>query len=73
AASPQRAHAVLTPDARGGYVVSVRAPLARPRGAEAFCREFGGGGRSGAGGIDHLPADAMEDFVARFARAFRAQ
>jgi hypothetical protein len=69
AAAPQRAHAVLTPNARGGYVVSVRAPRARPRGADAFCREFGGGGRSGAGGVDHLPAAALQDFIARFARA----
>jgi hypothetical protein len=69
AAAPQRAHAVLTPSTRGGYVVSVRAPRARPQGADAFCREFGGGGRSGAAGIDQLPAAALEDFIARFARA----
>lgn len=69
ARSPQRAHAVLTPNARGGYVVSVRAPHAQPQGADRFCREFGGGGRSGAAGIDHLPATALEDFIARFARA----
>lgn len=69
AAAPQRAHAVLTPNAHGGYVVSVRAPRARPHGADRFCREFGGGGRSGAGGVDHLPAAALQDFIARFARA----
>jgi len=69
AGSPQRAHAVLTPNARGGYVVSVRAPRDQPKGADRFCREFGGGGRSGAAGIDHLPAGALEDFIARFARA----
>jgi hypothetical protein len=67
--APQRAHAVLTPNARGGYVVSVRAPRAQPHGADRFCREFGGGGRSGAGGIDHLPASQLDAFVARFARA----
>lgn len=69
AESPQRAHAVLTPDRRGGYTVSVRAPRARPLGADSLCREFGGGGRSGAAGIDHLPAGALADFIARFARA----
>ncbi len=69
AAAPQRAHAVLTPDAQAGYVVSVRAPRARPRGADTLCREFGGAGRSGAAGIDHLPAGAVQDFIARFARA----
>ncbi len=73
AAAPPRAHAVLTPKARGGFVVSVRAPRARPQGAEALCREFGGGGRSGAAGIDHLPAGAVQDFIARFARAHWGQ
>jgi len=69
AEAPLRAHAVLTPNARGAYVVSVRAPRARPQGADRFCREFGGGGRSGAAGIDHLPAQGLEDFIARFACA----
>lgn len=69
AGAPQRAHAVLTPNAHHGYVVSVRAPRARPQGADSLCREFGGGGRSGAAGIDHLPAEALQDFIARFARA----
>jgi hypothetical protein len=67
--APQRAHAVLTPNMRGGYTVSVRAPRARPHGADRFCRDFGGGGRSGAAGIDHLPAQGLADFIARFARA----
>jgi len=69
AAAPQRAHAVLTPSAAGGYTVSVRAPRARPIGADAFCRQFGGGGRAGAAGIDALPAAALDDFYARFAAA----
>jgi glycine/D-amino acid oxidase-like deaminating enzyme len=65
---PGRAHAVLTekPD---GYLVSVRAPLERPRGADTFCRQFEtGGGRAAAAGINTLPAEQLE----RFARAFRA-
>ncbi len=69
----RRAHAVLTPNARGGYVVSVRAPRARPQGADAFCRGFGGGGRSGAAGIDHLPAIELNAFVARFSATPWAQ
>lgn len=71
--SPRRAHAVLTPHAGGGYVVSVRAPRARPHGADRFCREFGGGGRSAAGGIDQLPEAQLDAFIARFARASWAQ
>jgi len=67
--APQQAHAVLTPNRRGGYTVSVRAPRAQPQGADRFCRGFGGGGRSGAAGIDHLPAQGLAEFIARFARA----
>jgi len=70
-AFPQRAHAVLTPDGQGGYTVSVRAPLARPIGADALCRQFdSGGGRVGAAGINHLPRDQLELFLRRLAQAF---
>lgn len=65
-AEPQRAHAVLTPTAEGNLTVSVRAPRQSPAGAAAFCQLFGGDGRAGAAGIDHLPADQMERFVAAF-------
>jgi hypothetical protein len=60
---PQRAHAVLTtrPD---GFVVSVRAPLGAPHRAAELCGDFGGGGRAGAGGIDHLTAGDLDRFVA---------
>jgi hypothetical protein len=68
-AEPQRAHAVLTPRAEGDLTVSVRAPLHSPAGAAAFCQLFGGDGRAGAAGIDHLPADQMERFVAAFSSA----
>lgn len=67
ASAPGRAHAVLVPDGRQGYAVSVRAPLAHPAGADAFCREYPtGGGRKGAAGIDHLPDSELSRFVARF-------
>lgn len=70
-ASPQRAHAVLTLRPEGGYVVSVRAPLARPEGADALCRQFPtGGGRRGAGGVNHLPEDRLEAFVAALQAAY---
>ncbi len=62
--NPQRAHAVLT--ARpGGFVVSVRSPLAQPRGADELCRQFaGGGGRQAAAGIDSLPESELDRFIA---------
>ncbi len=62
-AEPQRAHAVFKADRRGGHVVSLRAPQATPGGADALCRRFGGGGRAGAAGIDHLPAAETLRFV----------
>jgi hypothetical protein len=67
---PARAHAVLV--ARGeSYVVSVRAPLARPQGADALCREFrSGGGRSGAAGINDLPRTDLPRFIDAFQRQF---
>jgi len=66
---PQRAHAVLT--ARpGGFVVSVRAPIAAPRGADELCRQFAGGGRQGAAGIDWLPGSELDRFVAALARHY---
>jgi hypothetical protein len=69
--APERAHAVLTPDARGGYQVSLRAPRASPTGALALARRFAtGGGREAAAGIDHLPAGDLAAFVAQFDAAF---
>jgi hypothetical protein len=69
--SPGLAHAILTPNAKGGYTVSVRAALAKRMGADALCRQFAtGGGRSAAAGIDHLPADQLREFVRRLDQAF---
>jgi hypothetical protein len=65
--TPARAHAVLAPNGRQGYTVSVRAPLAHPAGADAFCRDFTtGGGRKIAAGIEHLPESDLPRFIARF-------
>ena len=65
------AHAVLTPDVQGGYNVSIRAPLARPTGADALCSGFPtGGGRAAAAGINHLPADRLDVFLRRLETAF---
>lgn len=69
-AEPARAHAVALPS-RGGWQVSVRAPLERPRGAAALCRGYAsGGGREGAAGINYLPAGELERFAARFIAHF---
>jgi hypothetical protein len=69
---PDRAHAILTPDERGGYMVSVRAPRAKPVGADSLCRSFAnGGGRAAAAGINHLPAADLPELVRRLEEAFR--
>ena len=66
-----RAHAVLAPRTRGGYIASVRAPAEAPSGADAFCRQFpSGGGRREAAGIDALPEERLGEFLERFAAAF---
>lgn len=70
-ASPDQAHAILAPNGKGAYVVSVRAPVARMRGADALCRQFAtGGGRAGAAGINHLATGDLPLFIEAFGRAF---
>lgn len=70
-AHPDRAHAILTPSPAGGYVASVRAPLASPTGADRLCRTFAtGGGRAGAAGVNHLRPDEIPLFVDRFRQAY---
>ncbi len=67
--APGLAHAVLQAGRDGGHAVSLRAPLDAPSGADALCRLFGGGGRAGAAGIDHLPAAQLPRFMAELAAA----
>jgi len=70
--APARAHAILV-DTGAGYLVSVRAPKAAPRGADSLCRGFAtGGGRAAAAGINDLPVADVEKFIAAFQSAFGA-
>ncbi|HEX3059171.1 MAG TPA: DHHA1 domain-containing protein, partial [Usitatibacter sp.] len=66
---PHRAHAVLTPLASGGYMVSVRSATKGPSAVE-FCRAFKGGGRATAAGIDCLDAARLDSFIASFDKAW---
>lgn len=66
--APLQAHAVVRPQSAGGYVVSVRAPLAKPGGAAALCQVFGGNGRARAAGIDALAAPDLPRFIDAFAK-----
>ncbi len=69
--NPARAHAVITTNRHGSYTVSVRAPIADPRGADTLCLTFDtGGGRKAAAGINRLPVDALDRFLAGFKGQF---
>lgn len=69
---PARAHAVLTLNRRGGYQVSVRAPLNNRQGADELCSAFPtGGGRKGAAGINHLPVEDYARFVAAMQQMYQ--
>ncbi len=68
---PDRAHAILSPRPKGGYLVSVRAPLNAKRGAADLCRQFdSGGGREAAAGINQLPESELHRFESAFRAAF---
>lgn len=64
---PSRAHAVARQRADGAMDISVRAPIARRRGADRLCAAFGGGGRTAAAAIEGLPATRFEAFAYAFA------
>ena len=68
---PERARAILTRRDNGDCRVSVRAPLSTRQGADVLCREFpDGGGRQAAAGINKLPQENYDHFVARFRAIF---
>lgn len=61
---PDRAHAVVTENSDGDYLVSVRAPLNRKSGADELVSKFPtGGGRKAAAGINRLPEQMLGQFI----------
>ena len=69
--NPDRAHAMLTEQDEGSFLVSVRAPLNNKTGADELCRQFEtGGGRKAAAGINKLPASDYDLFLEKFTQAF---
>jgi len=71
---PDTALAILSPNASGGFTVSVRVPADSPVSAAEFCGEFEtGGGRRSAGGINCLPEADVDRFAARFEARFRTR
>jgi len=69
--TPGRAHALLTKLDKGGYRISIRAPLSTKEGADVLCRQFQtGGGRKAAAGINTLPEKDYDKFMEKFAEVF---
>lgn len=69
--NPDRAHAMLTQQYGGSFLVSVRAPLNNKTGADDLCRQFeSGGGRKAAAGINKLPEADYDLFIEKFTQAF---
>ncbi|RXJ71959.1 acetyltransferase [Veronia nyctiphanis] len=61
------ANAVITERHDGSYLVSIRAPLTNRTGANELASSFPtGGGRQAAAGINALPADQLDAFLAAF-------
>lgn len=68
--SPNRAHAILT-EQEGGYLVSIRAPIATRAGADTLALQFEtGGGRAAAAGVNHLQTSQLDRFIEAFRAAF---
>ncbi len=69
---PERAHAILSQNPEGGYVVSVRAPLNNLDHAGELCSQFPtGGGRKGAAGINQLPESELENFISLLDKTYK--
>lgn len=69
---PDSALAILSPNADGGFVVSLRVPSGGPVPADEFCRRYKtGGGRKLAAGINHLARAEQDSFAAAFQDCYR--
>lgn len=69
---PQAAHAVITENKDKSLRISVRAPLDNQRDADTLCKLFpSGGGRKAAAGINSLPAEQLDAFIAEFLFFYR--
>lgn len=70
---PEKAHAILSKHIETGYVVSVRAPQSNLDHAGDLCKQFPtGGGRKGAAGINQLPENELDSFIALLNKTYTA-
>ena len=67
---PDLAHSLLVERQDSTFQVNVRAPIAKPYGAEKLCIKFDGGGRAMAAGINDLAPDKVESFFEAFEKQF---
>jgi nanoRNase/pAp phosphatase (c-di-AMP/oligoRNAs hydrolase) len=68
---PDKAHAILTEQVNGEYLVSIRAPLNCKFGADKVASHFlTGGGRKAAAGINALPEKEIDRFIKIFEQQF---
>ncbi|QSX35507.1 DHH family phosphoesterase [Shewanella avicenniae] len=69
---PSRVIAVVTHNADGSLMVSLRAPLANRQGAGEICSSFAtGGGREAAAGINALPVSDLSQFISTVITYYR--
>jgi hypothetical protein len=61
-----RAHALMILNKNKSFLVGVRASYNHKNGADVLCSKFGGGGRSGAAGINNLSQQEKNDFIRGF-------
>jgi len=62
--NPDKACGIVTENADGSYLVSIRAPLNNRTGADKLARQFpSGGGRKAAAGINALPISRLNEFL----------
>jgi nanoRNase/pAp phosphatase (c-di-AMP/oligoRNAs hydrolase) len=62
--NPAKACGIVTENADGSYLVSIRAPLNNRTGADELARQFPtGGGRKAAAGINALPPEQLDEFL----------
>ncbi|MBU0665135.1 MAG: acetyltransferase [Proteobacteria bacterium] len=63
----EAAHALIVDNEDSTLRISVRAPLADKKKADALCRAFPtGGGRAAAAGINKLPPEMLDEFITAF-------
>ena len=67
----EAAHALIAHNADSTLRISVRAPLNDRKNADTLCLRFPtGGGRAAAAGINHLPAEMLDEFISAFQSTF---